>query len=255
MARSNNTGLRVAQITIGAVLALILPAGAVAVFGLDTDRGITADVVGVIFFFALVALFSTPWWPLPGRHARSTFDRLQSTCFLWFVVTFATHLTWELIWLLLHNRIADSPNRAWAYPWWMYIDGGDGRYADATPTLLTQELLSMLNGMMGVTGLVLWWRSKGWSATATLLLMATGVVHIYSATLYFGSEMLDGYPHVDTASPADFWIKFWLLNGIWLVMPWAVFVWGRLTLARQLRGGTGGTTTDLTDHATSDRDP
>jgi hypothetical protein len=235
MVDPKSSGLRVTQIAIGAVIALVLPSGAVAVFGFHTDRGATADVVGVIFFVALIALFSTPWWPLPGRRDQSGYERLHSMCLLWFIVTFTTHLTWELAWLILHNRIAASPDSAWAYPWWMYIDGGDSRYAHAGPTLLTQEFLSMLNGLVGVTGLWLWWRSKGRSAAATLLLMATGVVHIYSAALYFGSEVLDGYPHVDTSSIADFWIKFWLLNGIWLVMPFAVFVWGRITLARQLR--------------------
>jgi hypothetical protein len=62
--------------------------------------------------------------------------------------------------------------------------------------------------------------------------MATAVVHLYSAALYFGSEVFDGYPNVDTGSFVDFWIKFWLLNGLWLVVPWVVLWWGRQMLRR-----------------------
>lgn len=236
MVAETTTTLRVVQVAIGIVVASALPGGAVAVFGFHADRRATANTVAVIFFFALVVLLSTPWWPLRSRLRCSRFERLQSMCMLWFIVSFSTHLTWELAWLIGHHRIAASANSAWAYPWWMYIDGGDSRYLHPTSTLLTQEFLSVLNGVAGVSGLVWWWRSKGRSVTATVLLMATGVVHIYSVVLYFGGEVLDGYPHVDTSSFANFWIKFWLLNGLWLVMPFAVFVWGRRTLTHQLPG-------------------
>ncbi len=44
--------------------------------------------------------------------------------FLWFWITYITHVTWELLWLLLHDEIAAARNSAWAYVWWAYIDGG-----------------------------------------------------------------------------------------------------------------------------------
>jgi hypothetical protein len=233
--RSGIRLLRVIQVFIVVVIAVTLPGGAVARFGFDTDRGTTADTTAVVFFVALVVLLTTPWWPLPGERDHTVFDRIQSTCFLWFGLTFTTHLTWELGWLVLHDQIVSSPDSPWAYVWWMYIDGGDGRYATSDPTLVSQEILSVINGVVGFTGLALWWRSKGRSATATLLLMSTAVVHLYSAALYFGSEAFDGYPNVDTGSFVDFWIKFWLLNGLWLVIPWVVLYWGRRTLDRQFR--------------------
>lgn len=223
--------LRGVQVVLVVLFALTLPAGAVAVFGADADRASTADTVALVFFGLLVAILTTPWWPI-GPTGRSRFARIQSMCFIWFGITYATHLSWELIWLLFHEQIGASPDQAWAYPWWMYIDGGDARYATAGATLVTQEFLSVLNGLVGATGLVIWWRSKGRSALSVLLLMSTAVVHIYSTTLYFGSEVLDGYPNVDTSSFADFWIKFWLLNGLWLVMPWLVLYWGYRTLTR-----------------------
>ncbi len=229
----SRVGVRVLQGVIIAVIALSLPTGAVAVFGFDAPRGPTADTIGTLFFFAFVLLLSTPWWPLRANLARTRFERVQSMCFLWFGLTFTTHVTWELFWLLLHDPIIHSPDAPWAYLWWMYIDGGDARYAGSDPTLITMEILSVLNGVIGFTGLALWWRSKGRSSAATLLLMATAVVHLYSTAVYFGSELFDGFPNVDTTSIADFWIKFWLLNGLWLVMPWVVLGWGARTLRSQ----------------------
>jgi hypothetical protein len=110
------------------------------------------------------------------------------------------------------------------------------RYASSPPTLLMMETLSVTNGIVGVTGLTLWYRSRGGDARAVLLLMATAVVHLYSTSLYFGSEILAGMPNVDTTSFLDSWIKFGLANAPWIVFPWFVLYWGQRVLRR---GATG----------------
>jgi hypothetical protein len=152
------------------------------------------------------------------------------------IVSFFTHLSWELVWLLMHESISAARDAIWAYPWWAYIDGGDARYAQPGGMLLTMEALSVLNGIVGTTGLVLWFRSAGRDRRAVLLCMATAVVHLYSASLYFGSEILDGMPNVDTTSVLDTWIKFGLANSPWLIFPWFVLYWGQ-RLIRNLEPG------------------
>ena len=52
--------------------------------------------------------------------------------------------------------------------------------------------------------------------------MARAVVHIYSTSLYYGSEILESLPNVDTTSFLDTWIKFGLANLPWLIFPWFV---------------------------------
>lgn len=232
--RPGLVALRVLQWTLVAVIALSLPGGAVGVFGLGADRGVTADTVSVVFFAAYLVMLLTPWLPLRANRDSSAWQRIQSTCLLWFGLTYVTHLTWELGWLLLHGRIAVSPDSAWAYPWWMYIDGGDLRYQLAPDLLVSMEILSVINGVLGMTGLWKWWRSKGTSMSAYLLLGATAVVHLYSTSVYFLTEVMAGYPSVDTTSFVDFWIKFWLLNGLWLVVPWFVLAWCRHQLRELL---------------------
>lgn len=226
--------IRVVQGVLVGAIALSLPAAGLSVFEFGADRGTAGDFVTVVFFGALVGLLSTPWWPAAGQRGRARFEGLQGMVMIWFGVTFVTHLTWELGWLLLRESIRVSPDALWAYPWWAYIDGGDARYAGASALLVTMESLSVTNGAIGMSALWLRYRSGKRSRTSTLMLMATAVVHLYSTAVYFGSELLDGYPHVDTSSFIDFVVKFWLLNGVWLVMPWAVLLWGRQTLERQL---------------------
>jgi hypothetical protein len=148
------------------------------------------------------------------------------------VVSYTTHLSWELGWLLLHERMPDLKNVPWAYVWWAYIDGGDLRYATAPAELLSIEVLSVLNGALGFTGIALWLRSRGRDERAVLIFMATAVVHLYSASYYFLSEAIPGFPNVDSASFTDLYIKFGLANAPWLTMPWVVLWWGQRVLRR-----------------------
>jgi hypothetical protein len=60
-----------------------------------------------------------------------------------------------------------------------------------------------------------------------LVLAGTAVVHLYSASLYYLTEVLDGLPNVNTASFIGTYVKFWLANAPWIVVPWFVFGWAK----------------------------
>jgi len=213
-----------------APLVLGFPAMAFAVFGADCDRHSVARVFSAVYPTSIYLALSTPFWPLPSLHEWTRARRLETACLVWLWFTCLTHVTWELVWLLIHDTIARSPNAPWAYAWWAYIDGGDRRYLEAPAILLVMEALSVANGTIGLTALWLRARSNGRSHAAVLLFMATAVIHLYSTTLYYGSEILAGFPSVNLTSSADLWLKFGLANSPWLVMPWAVLAWGWQTL-------------------------
>jgi len=217
-------------------VALAFPVGSIAVFGLGADRAATADVIAWVYSIGLFAAFTTAFWPLPSLRSRRFEERVQSAVLLFVVVSYVTHLTWELGWLLLHERIAQSRDAAWAYTWWAYIDGGDSRYATAPVALLTIEVLSIVNGLTGATALLLWWRSGGRDSRAVLLIMATAVVHLYSTSYYYLSEIIAGMPNVDTTSFTNTFIKFGLANAPWLTMPWLVLWWGQRRLSQLASG-------------------
>ena len=213
-------------VTLGPVV-LAFPIATAAVFVLGTDRNVTADVLALCYSLGLFLAFTTSFWPLPGLRSWTRFERISSCCLLFMIVSYATHLSWELVWLVFHNEIPGAREAAWAYPWWAYIDGGDLRYAEPSSTLLTMEVLSVTNGLMGATGLTLWLRSNRTDRRGVLLCMATAVVHLYSASLYYLSEIVDGLPNVDTSSFLDSYIKFGLANAPWVVFPWLVLYWGQ----------------------------
>jgi hypothetical protein len=220
-------------VTLAPVL-LAFPVGIVAVFQLGADRNATADGIAWAYSVGLFTAFSTAFWPLPGLRSWTLERRALSAGFLFLVVSYSTHLSWELGWLLLHERMPDLKDVPWAYVWWAYIDGGDFRYATAPAELLSIEVLSVLNGTLGFTGVALWVRSQGRDERAVLIFMATAVVHLYSASYYFLSEAIPGFPNVDTSSFTDLYIKFGLANAPWLTMPWVVLYWGQRVLRRRM---------------------
>ncbi len=232
---TTNNDLWIARgLTLGPV-ALAFPLATFIVFGLHAPREATADVLSVIYSFGLFLGFTTSLWPLPSLANWSATQRIRSMCLLFLIVSAITHLSWELVWLIFHDAIAAGRDAAWAYPWWAYIDGGDMRYAEATPNLLMMEVLSVTNGCIAATGLYLWYRSHGADRRALLCFMVNASVHLYSTALYFGGEIIEGLPNVDTTSFLDTWIKFGLANAPWIVFPWFVLWWaGRGLLGKKL---------------------
>lgn len=231
---ARNRDLILARILTLGPVALAFPVATAAVFGFHVDRDQLADLLAVVYSAGLFLGFTTSFWPLPSLRNWSRFERIESLCLVFLVVSYFTHLSWELVWLLFHDSIAVARDAAWAYPWWAYIDGGDLRYSEAPANLVMMEFLSVVNGLLGTTGLVLWFRSGRTDPRGLILCMATAVVHLYSTSLYYGGEILEGLPNVDTTSFLDTWIKFGLANLPWLVFPWFVLYWGWRRLREQL---------------------
>lgn len=216
--------------TFGSV-ALAFPVSGVAVFAFGVDRQVAAGALSVVYSVGLALGLSTAFWPLPALRSWRAEQRVESFVVTFLAMSYLTHLTWELGWLAMHRAIAASPNAAWAYPWWAYIDGGDARYARCEPLLLAMESLSVTNGLVGSVALASWLRSGRKSRAAALAMTGTAVVHLYSASLYFLSELFAGLPSVDTTSFVAVWFKFVLANLTWVVAPFFVFVWARERLA------------------------
>ena len=162
---------------------------------------------------------------MASRNHVSKDSRISETVFVWFWLTFTTHLTWELGWLVFFDDIIGNPNSPWTYAWWAYIDGGDLRYASFDVHLWTMEILSVINGTIGYVGLFLWFRRPTLREKAIWLFFSTAVVHLYATSLYFGSEIVAGFPNVDTNDFFNIGIKFVLANSPWLVMPCVVIYW------------------------------
>lgn len=215
-------------ITLG-VVALAIPVGAVAVFVAGVDRKIAADAIAWAYSLGFFVTLTTAWWPLGSLRSWDRERRIRSTALLFLGMSYVTHLTWELGWLLLREPLQTGRDAWWAYAWWAYIDGGDARYALAPPELVAMELLSVINGLCGLAALLRLRRAERVGAPTgppILILMGTAVVHLYSASLYYLSELFAGMPNVDTTVFTDLWIKFGLANAPWIIVPPVVLWWG-----------------------------
>lgn len=225
--------LRVAWILSFGSLVVAFPGYAFLVFGAGFDRLATANVMAAHIALAYFVGIFAAYLPLRSVRRWTRYARLQAVVLPFVICSYTTHLTWEFAWLLLHGRIAQSRGSAWAYAWWGYIDGGDLRYLNPGSHFLMIEVLSGINGCVGVIGLILLFRSKFIDFRGTLLVMSTAVTHLVLTWYYYGSEIISGFESVNTESFFDVGVKFVLLNSPWLILPWFVLAWGYSTLQRQ----------------------
>ena len=85
--RTGHVDLWIARgITLGPVV-LAFPVTAFAVFALGADRGRTADALALVYSVGLFAAFTTSLWPLPSLRSWSRFQRIESLCHLFILVS------------------------------------------------------------------------------------------------------------------------------------------------------------------------
>lgn len=226
-------GLRIVWIVAFGSLALSFPIYSHLAFHSSVDRVVIANAMAVQATLAYFVGIFAALLPIPSLRTWNRFQRVQGIVLPFVIVSYATHLTWELGWLIMHKAIAGARDAAWAYPWWNYIDGGDLRYLHAEPHFQMVEVLSVINACVGITGLVLLFRSKFTDYRGTLLVMTTAVTHTVLTWYYYGTEIIAGFPSTNTASFMDFGVKFILLNSPWLIAPWFVLGWGYTMLKKQ----------------------
>lgn len=217
--------LTTSRIIYCSIIALAFPVCSILVFSFDYNRESTANGLALIYSIGLMLAIFSPLLPFKQFQQTGMFGRAQSISLFFLGLSYFTHLTWELGWLVAHQEIIANPDSPWTYTWWAYMDGGDFRYAKATPTLIAMEALSVTNGVIGAIAMWFYYRKPELKTLALLLFGLTACVHIYSASLYFLSEILDGFSNVNTESIISLYFKFGLANLPWVITPFFVFYW------------------------------
>lgn len=231
--RKNHRDLCAVWVLSFGSLVAAFPVYSLLVFFWAADRQAVADVFSIHVTIAYWLGIFAAMLKLPSLRDWRCFQRVHYVCLSFMCASYATHLSWELGWLLLHEPISQARDAVWAYSWWAYIDGGDIRYFNPEADFLMIEVLSVCNGIIGVTGLTLLFRSAFADYRGTLLCMSTAVTHTVLTWYYYGTEILTGFASVNTDSFIDLWVKFILLNAPWLVLPWFVLFWGYRLLGMQ----------------------
>ncbi|OBF68584.1 hypothetical protein A5753_22890 [Mycobacterium sp. 852002-51971_SCH5477799-a] len=225
--------LRLTWLLLFGSFAISFPLCMVLVFEVGFDRRLVGSIMSVNGCIAYLGGFAAAFLPYRSLRNWTPFQRLTAAVLTFMISARVTNLTWELPWLFTHPYLPGHQKDMWAYPWYVYIDGGDTKYLTAPANLVALECISVTNACIAVTGLILLFRSKYTNSRGTLLLMSAAVVDLTITIYYYLREIIGGFPSVNTSNFVDLWVKFIVLNGLWLVAPWFTLIWGWKMLNRQ----------------------
>lgn len=186
-------------------------------------------LVGVLVFATALAL---PWMNLPGMGVRTKAEKLDGTIIVWLFICLAPRFIWELPWLLFLDQIKQGvlDGALWSYFWSPYLAGGDARYLDGDPLVITLEWIALFVGIFELYAVVQFFRQgKRFTIVQLSLIMAGMIVEVTLPAVYFGTEVANNMENV--ASTTDLIIKFALLNVFWCTLPLITYAWGARRIA------------------------
>jgi len=151
----------------------------------------------------------------PGGAAKSV--RLTALIFFWGLITVWAPVMWDFTWFLVH-RLVDgaTANDHWLWYWWMYAVA-DTRFLRSDPLMLMLEAWSGVLGFVQAYALVQLY--KGRLRTAFFVSTVANVVQFYGTSVFFGHEVLLDFRNIQP-NFFNFYVKWWGMNGFWLIMPW-----------------------------------
>lgn len=188
-------------------------------------------IVGVLLFATALTL---PWLNLRGMEARSRAEKFDGMIIVWIFIALAPRFIWELPWLLFLDEIKQGviDGKLWTYFWSPYLSGGDARYLNGDPLVLTLEWVALFVGIFELYAIVMFFRQgKRFTLTQLSFIMGGMIVEVMLPAVYFLTDILGKTD--SSASAADLWIKFVLLNSFWCTMPFLTYFWGVRRLSRQ----------------------
>ena len=163
----------------------------------------------------------TAWWDAPQEN-RTTLEKANEFMIVWFPITAASQIFWELTWLVgdVFGKMNLTEKDHWGWLWWFY-GAADTRYLISDAGLFGMESVAVIGGIIMITQ---WWRlltarndvakrinALWWSVFAMSMMLAVLVI-------YYIAEARAGFANIDQG----FWgfaLKFVFMNIPWLVAP------------------------------------
>ncbi|GLE52251.1 hypothetical protein [Mycobacterium montefiorense] len=154
----------------------------------------------------------TPW-VLGGDASRQA--RRTGFVLLWSAIAIAFPLSWDLPWAILHHWVYGA-TAADASKWyfWAYAVA-DTRFLRSEPLMVIVEYWSGVIGVVEIVFLGLFLSNK--LSAAVRFFIAAGCLQFYGTSVFFISEIARNL--ADIRPDAISYLKFFGLNGMWLVMP------------------------------------
>lgn len=159
----------------------------------------------------VVALLTPLLW---GRGADRAL-RLTGFVLSWSFIAVAFPLAWDLTWAMLHrwvNGAAAEDTAKWFY--WAYAVA-DTRFLRSDPLMIIVEYWSGVIAVIEIVFVRLFLRNR--LRTAVNVFALAACLQFYGCTVFFFSELMNGLADIDP-TPVSY-LKFFGLNGMWMVVP------------------------------------
>jgi cholestenol Delta-isomerase len=129
---------------------------------------------------------------------------------------------WDFSWCFVFRSLQTAGvDHDWRIVWAAY-GKVDDRYLQGDRYLIVLEFVTGLGAFLNFD--VVYQLRRGTRARALVALFAVSIMEIYGAVIYFGSEWLNHFANVDTASFVHTWLLFAGLNSLWLLFPgWCLY--------------------------------
>ncbi len=197
------------------------------------SHAIASNTMTVLHVIGFITALALPWC-LPDQRRRTRSERLDGMVIVWIFICLIPRFIWELPWLLFLDQIREGvlSGSLWTYMWSPYLLGGDARYLNGDPLVVTLEWIALFVGLFETYAIVQFFRNgKRFTNNQLSFIMGGMIVEVLLPAVYFGVEIAS--KQNSTASAADLWIKFILLNLLWCTMPLVTYFWGVRRLASQ----------------------
>lgn len=181
----------------------------------------TGFIVAAAICVPIIAPMVAAWWDAPGEN-RTTLEKANEFMIVWFPITAASQIFWELPWLAgdLRGWMNLTDADRWGFVWYFY-GAADTRYLHSNPGVFGMETVAVIGGIIMIIQSprllsaghdvakrinALWWSFFAMSMMLAVL------------TIYYVAEARAGFVNVEQG----FWgfaLKFVFMNVPWLIAP------------------------------------
>jgi cholestenol delta-isomerase len=172
----------------------------------------SSDIV-IAFLGISLALFIAGFIYLSGRNL----DAGTKLRLLWFLLSGTVHIFFESHFVLNHSKIALSDS--FLSQFWKEYSKADSRYLISDPATLAVEGITVF--LCGPLCYLIFYLGSRKSKWEFILQLVCSVMFLYGDTIYFATEVIEGWKHVPTPSEDSlkFFMYYVLSNGFWVVIP------------------------------------
>jgi hypothetical protein len=204
---------KIIQIIAIAIALICVPGSLALIIFFKADPFLYSNIASCILIIALLTLLLSSYL-YSNSENPTIIERLITICSIWLLISGIAHVTWELSWCFVHPYLHHVTEKdKWAWIWWAY-GVADRRYLISdSATVILEWVTAIISGPLTLYAFYLLKKNP---QKAGLYILVTSLMDLYGAILFFGTEVLNGFPHIDTQHFINFWIKFWGLNSLWV---------------------------------------